>query len=698
MQPSPVDTYLQEADELLAEIEAAALSMMGDPMDAETVNRIFRAFHTIKGSGAMFGFDQVAGFTHHVETLLDQVREGAVPVSKQLSNLILAATDHIHLLIRAAQGGAAVDAVAQAGLLNQVRELSVTGKAPGAGVREFADTEPETAAKTWRIQFRPDPFMLRNGGNPLPLFRDLRKLGECVIEGHADRLPRLAELEPGVCYLWWTITLNGKVNAAAIRDVFLFVEDGGELQIEPSPEAGPAAPAKAQHTAPRANVAAADNQSRIAGSQLQPEEAQPKQGQAKEAQPKEAQPREASVRVPAARLDRLVNLVGELVMNQSRLATAAHRFQAPELAAPVEEIERLVAELRDDVLQIRMMPIGTIFGRFRRLVHDLSLQLGKEIELVTEGEETELDKSILDQLAEPLVHLLRNSIDHGIESAAGRLAKGKPRQGTIRLAASHRGSDVVVSIEDDGAGLNRAAIRAKAVAKQIIAADANLSDKEILNLILLPGFSTAQSVTSVSGRGVGMDVVKRQIDALRGSLSLTSEPGRGACVSLTLPLTLAIIDGLLVEAGDSQYIIPMAVVTETVELAESERAGNNRRNLVAVRGELIPYIDLRESFRMEGAGPAISKIVLVRYEEKRVGLVVDRVMGARQTVIQALGRFFRNIHVVSGSTVMGDGRVALILDIAGVVRLAGRHCRQQAGRTVAVRGPSPFAAGPRAAA
>jgi two-component system chemotaxis sensor kinase CheA len=362
-------------------------------------------------------------------------------------------------------------------------------------------------------------------------------------------------------------------------------------------------------------------------------------------------------------------------MNQSRLVTASSRFHAPELAAPVEEIERLVAELRDDVLQIRMMPIGTIFARFRRLVHDLSLQLGKEIELITEGEETELDKSILDALGEPLVHLLRNSIDHGIESVADRLAKGKPRQGHIRLTAMHRGSDVVVSIEDDGAGLDRAAIRAKAVAKQIIAPDANLSDKEILNLILLPGFSTAQNVTSVSGRGVGMDVVKRHIDALRGSLSVTSESGKGACVALTLPLTLAIIDGLLVEAGESQYIIPMAVVTENVELARTERVRNNGRNLVAVRGELIPYIDLRESFGVGGAGPDISKIVLVRYEDHRIGLVVDRVMGTHQTVIQALGKFFRNIEVVSGSTVMGDGRVALILDVAGIVRLANRRCR-----------------------
>jgi two-component system chemotaxis sensor kinase CheA len=647
MQANPVDTFLQECDELLAEIEATALSFTSASEGDEAVNRIFRAFHTIKGSGAMFGFDAIAAFTHHVETLLDRVREGAVPVSDELVNVILRAADQIKLLLQAGQSGDAADDTVQKELLETVRQLSETP------VATVVTEEPQaTTGNVWNIVFRPDPALLSRGGNPVLLFRDLKKLGECFIEGHLDRLPPLAEMQADVCYLWWTIRLTGQTDANAIRDVFLFVEDGAELSIEPA--------TAVERTAPVPNAAAPapanDDESRVSTAQTPP--------------------REASVRVPASRLDRLVNLVGELVMNQSRLVTAASRYHAPELAAPVEEIERLVAELRDDVLQIRMMPIGTIFGRFRRLVHDLSRQLGKEIELVTEGEETELDKSILDALGEPIVHLLRNSIDHGIESMTDRLAKDKPSQGTIRLSAVHRGSDVVVSIEDDGAGMDRAAIRAKAVARQIIAADANLSDKEILNLILLPGFSTARSVTSVSGRGVGMDVVKRHIDALRGSLSVTSEPGHGACVSLTLPLTLAIIEGLLVEAGDSQYIIPMAVVTENVELPRRDRERNNGRNLVSVRGELIPYIDLRGAFRMDGAGPPISKIVIVRYEDQRVGLVVDRVMGTHQTVIQALGRFFRQIDVVSGSTVMGDGRVALILDVAGVVRLADRQCRE----------------------
>ncbi len=652
MQGNPADTFLQEADESLAEIESTALSLNSAPGNGEAINQIFRAFHTIKGSGAMFGFDDVASFTHHVETLLDHVREGSIPVLGELTNLILAAADHIKALLRFAQGGDPVDLVLQDALLATVHDLCA--RAEKSQVPHIGMALTMAPTNIWNIRFKPDSAILARGGNPSLLFRDLKKLGECVIEGHTDLLPTLAEMETDVCYLWWTIRLTSPADFDSIRDVFLFVEDGSELTIEPV-ENRFVSPAAAPDTSVKTRA----------------EEETPPPGA-------QNLSKEATVRVPASRLDRLVNLVGELVMNQSRLVTAASRFHAPELAAPVEEIERLVSELRDDVLQIRMMPIGTIFVRFRRLVHDLSLQLGKEIELVTEGEETELDKSILDALGEPLVHLLRNSIDHGIEVVAERLAKGKPRQGTIRLIASHRGSDVVVSIEDDGAGLDRVAIRAKAVARQIIAPDANLSDKEVLNLILLPGFSTAQTVTSLSGRGVGMDVVKRHIDALRGSLSVTSEPSKGACVSLTLPLTLAIIDGLLVEAVGSQYIIPMAVVTENVELPRRDRERNNGRNLVSVRGELIPYIDLRQLFQMDGAGPEISKIVLVRHEDHRIGLVVDRVMGTHQTVIQALGRFFRNIGVVSGSTVMGDGRVALILDVAGVVRLADRRCREGA--------------------
>jgi two-component system chemotaxis sensor kinase CheA len=382
--------------------------------------------------------------------------------------------------------------------------------------------------------------------------------------------------------------------------------------------------------------------------------------------------------VPANRLDRLVNLVGELVMNQSRLTQAVSQSACPEFANPVQELERLVAELRDNVLGIRMLPIDTLFGRFRRLVHDLSAELGKEVDLVTEGAETELDKSILDQLGEPLVHCLRNCLDHAVEPPAERREKGKPPRATIRLSAVHTGSDVVVSVQDDGRGIDRAAVRAKAIERQLVAPDANLSDKDIFNLILMPGFSTARQITSVSGRGVGMDAVKRQVETLRGMLSLASEEGRGTRVSITLPLTLAIIEGLLVQIGSDQFIVPMAAVTENVELLSAQKARNNGRNVIAVRGELIPYIDLRKAFRVPGDAPAIEKVVIVRHEDNRVGLVVDRVLGTHQTVIQSLGKFFKDINVVSGATIMGNGRVALIVDTAAVVRFVERECREAA--------------------
>jgi two-component system chemotaxis sensor kinase CheA len=379
---------------------------------------------------------------------------------------------------------------------------------------------------------------------------------------------------------------------------------------------------------------------------------------------------EATVRVPSGRLDQLVNLVGELVMNQSRLMQAASLVGASELDGPIQENERLVAELRDDVLGIRMLPIGAIFGRFRRLVHDLSAELGKEVDLVTEGEETELDKSILDQLGEPLVHLLRNCVDHGVEPADVRVANGKPRRATIRLRAVHTGSEVVVSIQDDGRGINREAVRAKAIERGLITPETVLSDKELINLVLLPGFSTAAQVTNVSGRGVGMDVVKRQIETLRGTLTIASDEGRGTTISLGLPLTLAIIEGLVVQVGSDQFIIPMALVTENIDLDRTERARSNGRNVTAVRGELIPYIDLREEFHVDGEPPLIEKVVIVQHEGERVGMVVDHVIGTHQTVLQSLGRFLRNVKVVSGATIMGDGRVALIMDIPAVVRFA----------------------------
>jgi two-component system, chemotaxis family, sensor kinase CheA len=662
MEYNPVQTFLAEAEELIANIEQSALSLGGEEAPADAVNQLFRAFHTIKGSGAMCGLVQVSGFTHHVETLLDKVREGAVAVSPELSDLVLAAADQIKLLLAVEQGGKPVAPDSNQRLIDRISELSDSAIIPnhrpdsGSPPAHEEDCEGEERERTWEIRFRPSPSLLACGGNPILLFRDLKKLGDCDVVCHTEEVPPLDRIQPEFCYFWWSITLQSTADENTIRDVFLFVEDGSNLEIQ-----------------------TVQDTSLNTTEQPAPTEAPPgsKQPRVEGEGIKKALVKESTVRVPASRLDRLVNLVGELVMNQSRLTQAAFQVGAPELANPVQEIERLVAELREDVLGIRMLPIGTIFGRFRRLVHDLSTELGKEADLITEGADTELDKSILDQLGEPLVHLLRNSMDHGFGRPEERTASGKPRRGTIRLAAEHTGSDIVITIEDDGRGIDRVAVRQKAVEKQLIAPAASLSDKEILNLVLLPGFSTAAKVTSVSGRGVGMDVVKKQIDALRGSLSIASEEGKGCRVSITLPLTLAIIEGLLVQVGVDQFIIPMAAITENVELHRAQRSSNNGRNVVAVRGELVPYIDLRNMFQMAGEAPAIEKIVLVRHEDQRVGLVVDRVLGTHQTVIQSLGRFLRQVNVVSGATIMGDGRVALILDISAVVRFADCQAKRE---------------------
>ncbi len=664
-----VDTFIQEAEDLLAEIDEAALAL-SEGETGETIHRLFRAFHTIKGSSGMCGFNLVADFTHHIETLLDKVRSGAVAATPALAEVVLAGRDQIRVIIASEQHGTPVPIGSNEKIIDMLKAFSGEEAPPSqsnaekAADKEAATPEEGQNEKIWQIRFRPFPGLFTCGGNPILLLRELSTLGKCEITAHTDSVPPLEEIDPAVCYLWWSATLQTSAGRDAIRDVFMFVEDGSELEIKLAAASDPATEADAGEKAPSLDAAPQS------GPATANAKASSDTGSAKPLT------KESTVRVPAGRLDCLVNLVGELVMNQSRITQIMIQSGATEMANPVQELERLVAELRDDVLGIRMLPIGTLFGRFRRLVHDLSKELGKDVELITEGAETELDKSILDQLGEPLVHLLRNSMDHGIESTEQRLEKGKPPRGTIRLNAVHAGSNVVISIEDDGRGINRAAVRAKAVERQLISPDANLTDKEMLNLLLLPGFSTAEKVTNISGRGVGMDVVKRQIDLLRGSIVIASEEGKRTRISLTLPLTLAIIEGLLVQIADSRLILPMSAVTENVELPGYERRRKNGRNTISVRGELIPYIDLRGLFQTEGEAPEVEKVVIVDHEEQRIGFVVDRVLGTHQTVLQPLGRFFRDVAVASGATIMGDGGVALILDVSSIVKLADQRARE----------------------
>jgi two-component system chemotaxis sensor kinase CheA len=645
--PNPLDTFFHEAEDLLQQIEDIALDLCGPgataAASADPVNPLFRAFHTIKGSSSMFGLDDIASFTHHLESALDRVRAGQLELSPALAGLVLEARDVIRDLLTAAISGTPAEPAHAAAVIASLDRLCA-GETAGTP----AEPAPEAdAVAGWEIRFRPPRDLAQRGMDPEILLNELRDLGPLAVCGSIAAIPALEEMDPNDLYLSWQLTLRSACSLEAVKDVFIFVEDDSELNIQPL--AGAAAP-----EAGAAPVAAVDSVVEVSREKATVERTA------------------ATVRVAADKLDRLVNLVGELVINQSRLTQAAARHNDQDLAVPVEEIERLVSELRDSVLGIRMTPIGATFNRFKRLVHDLSAELGKEIELITEGAETELDKTVLDQLGDPLVHLIRNSIDHGVETAEKRLERGKPRRGTVRLAAAHVGSNVVVSVSDDGKGIDPAALRAKAVEKQLIAADASLTESEILSLIFLPGLSTAKAITNISGRGVGMDVVKRQIEALRGTINVSSAPGQGTTIALTLPLTLAIIDGLLIQVAGDQFIVPMSVVTENVELTRADRGRNNGRNVFAVRGELIPYIDLRAHFAIGGQPPEVEKIVIVRHQDQRVGLTVDRVLGSHQTVIQSLGRFYKGTEVVSGATITGDGRVALILDIAGLVRFASR--------------------------
>ena len=660
---SPTATFLLEAEDLLTQIEDIVLDLGKQADDGEAIGRLFRAFHTIKGSGAMFGFESVASFTHHIENALDKVRNGEARVTAQLIQLILASRDQITELLEQPQSSALTPGAER--IIAEVRDFLGESHQSAKPVTVAVAQAPAAAAVsqgiTWLVSFVPPQGIVVSGLEPTLLLRDLRSLGACEVLTHLQAVPSLQELEVERCYLSWEIRLTTDRGLDAIKDVFIFVEDESKLSITAlaalavgsttSAVAAVAAPGKVESLPTPGRVAPA------AESELSVAAGVSKRSSAKD----------SSVRVPADKLDRLVNLVGELVMNQSRLAQVAARLGDADLAGPAEAIERLVGELRDSVLGIRMMPIGTTFSRFKRLVHDLSKDLGKEVELVTEGADTELDKTVLDQLGDPLVHLIRNSLDHGIESPERRTASGKPAKGTLRLTASHEGSHVVVSIHDDGKGLDTDAIRTKAIEKGLISPDQVLSERETFALIFLPGFSTAKQVTAVSGRGVGMDVVKRQIDALRGGIQIESTRGVGTTIHLTLPLTLAIIDGLLVELDGDQFIIPMSVVTENVELQRSERSRHNGRNTIAVRGELIPYLRLRELFEIGGEEPEIEKIVIARHDGQRIGLVVDRVLGSHQTVIQSLGRFYKHIEVCSGATIMGNGRVALIFDLSGLI-------------------------------
>jgi two-component system, chemotaxis family, sensor kinase CheA len=581
------------------------------------------------------------------------VRKGAAAISPALVKVALEAKDHIVRLI-AEPGRHAIDGAA---ILERLRAIVASGQdeteAPGP---EVADTVPvasvdPASSQDWQIRFRLPENALVLGANPILLLDELRELGGCEVTVTGEAVPSLEDIDPEVCYFGWQVLLTTDRPRQAIDDVFMFMSDGMDLSIEPL--VATATVTVEQPVAEQAAVHASNTE-------------KPKEGGGAAAK------NTASVRVAAERLDELMDRVGELVIAQARLSQLAAAADGADLKAVAEEIERLTAGLRDTTMGIRMVQIGSLFGRFRRLVHDLSHDLGKEVDFVTSGEETELDKTVIERLADPLVHLIRNAIDHGLEDPARRLAAGKSARGRVQLSAVHTGAEVAISITDDGAGLDAERIRAKAEEAGLVSPDAKLTDHELFQFVFHPGFSTAKEITSLSGRGVGMDVVKRTIESLRGNIDLASKPGGGTAITLRLPLTLAIIEGMLVRVGNGRYSIPLSAVEECVELPKEAATGDGGRNFLNIRGHLVPFLRLRELFKTKSAVEPYQKVVVVSAGESRVGLVVDQVIGNSQTVIKSLSKLHTDVETFSGATILGDGTVALILDVSHLVSFGQR--------------------------
>ncbi len=757
MQRRSRELFRQEASDLLPELEAALLQLERVPSDTGTIDRVFRAMHTLKGSGATCGFADLSNFLHHVEDVYNAAREGRLQVSLEIINLSLKIVDAVHRYL-AAEGEEAA-----AVLSEQAPNLqALLAFLPAHGAGKPAETAPPKAPEenTFHIEFRPHPELFLSGSDPAMFLDDLRTLGTCQVRALTDLVPKFEALDPERCYLAWEIILKTKANEAAVRDVFQFVEDLCDLTIAPHKETTATQPAAAQpvrawrltfstsagHLAApgvletlwqdlqalgalRIVTSPADGRvgdwtvevetaagedalgdafAFLPGCKLaiaQRPEAAPAPQPANTHGPKHgdnhpaALPAKAddsatehakrqgaktphgdakghanTVRVSAQRLDQLVNLVGELVILRSQVATACATNAGVPLAlhGAAEVLGNLTTEMRDVVLNIRMTPIGQTFDKFRRLTRDLARELGKEVDLHIEGAETELDKTILDQLGDPLVHLVRNALDHGLEAPEERKAAGKPAKGTLRLSAQQRGDRVIVTVSDDGRGLNPAKIRQKAINRGLCAEDAQLSDNDLFQLVFLPGFSTADVVSQVSGRGVGLDVVKRHVEALRGRIDLRSQPGKGAEFRLALPLTLAIIEGLMVSVGSDRYILHMGSVRETVELPKPAKEKRSANMFIPLRGELVPYLRLRDLFGMPEDGKAVERVVITELEDRRIGIAVDEVLGNHQTVIRSLGWIANKVPLFSGATILGDGRIALILDIPEVANRLAR--------------------------
>lgn len=704
---SALDTFLTEATELLERMEMSLVELARSGSTPDLINDIFRAAHTIKGTGGVFGFDRVVEFTHVVENLLDRIRAGTQDITPDLTSLLLECCDHMRLLVQTAIEDAELSAGAQS--VHQQLLGRLQGSFTNSGQAELpAKVEPTSSARVireddgndprvqndhWHISVRFKPEVLQYGMDPLSFLRYLGRLGQIVdVVTLFDDKATLNSLQPELCYLGLEIAFHGDVTKSELEEVFEFVRDDCILHILP-PVAQISEYVRMITALPEEDLKLGEILTRVGAlthaeleqalqwqntSRSAPREIQtPRLGDVlvqsrdvheevvqaaaakQESVRKSLSTHQKSLRVDAEKLDELVNLIGELV-----IATASSRLQAdksgdPDLKESLSVMERLVEGIRDSALSLRMVQIGETFNRFQRVVLDVSRELGKDVRLEISGGDAELDKTLVERIRDPLMHLVRNGIDHGLEDPQTRLAQGKPAQGTMRLNAFHDSGSIIIEVSDDGRGLQRDRIRQKAIEKGLIREQDELSDREIYRLIFEPGFSTADKITNLSGRGVGMDVVKREVESLRGSIDIDSAPGQGTRISIRLPLTLAIINGFLFRVGQAQYVVPLEVVGECIE---SPRLQQSSEAFMELRGHVLPLLRLSHLFQQEAAPNQRENIIVIESAGSSAGLVVNELLGEFQTVIKPLGQMFANLKGIAGSTILGSGEVALVLD------------------------------------
>jgi len=690
-----LDVFLEECFEGLEVMETGLLHL-DEGTDLEEINTIFRAAHSIKGGSAAFGFNHVSEFTHVMETMLDLLRSGKRQVDRDTVDLLLASVDVLREMVEGLKEDRAPDEAVVADLKSRL-EAAVAQGSDASGNETESDAEEDVVKgasseaepppakdderRTWHIRLEPGPELFREGTDPIRLFQELAALGDLEVHTDAGELPDLEKLDPTSCHLAWEARLTTSADESAIRDIFAWLGDGCRLEIRPEDRVQTDAASKpvGDEPPPTADPPAEAKPEAAADAKPSPPSEQKPTKPTKAPTPRAGGRGESnSIRVSTEKVDLLINLVGELVITQSMLnqvGSLLAQHGGPEVEAlfnGLAQLERNTRELQENVLQIRMLPISFAFNRFPRLVRDLSNKLGKKVELVLTGEQTEVDKTVLEKIGDPLVHLVRNALDHGLETPEARRAAGKPEQGRLELSAQHESGNIVIRITDDGAGLNREKILRKAIERGLVSEKDELSDERIDNLIFMPGFSTADQVSDLSGRGVGMDVVKRNINDLGGTVSIQSEPGKGAVVTIRLPLTLAILDGQLAQVGRETYIVPLISIVESLRMRPDQLnriAGTTE--VYRFRNEYIPVIRLNHLFGVKEATEDLEDglLVVVEADGRLAGLFVDRLQGQQQVVIKSLETNFQQLPGISGATILGDGQVALILDIPGLIQL-----------------------------